>query len=115
MFTHRPEKEITNPMNRATRVSMGENMEAAVSMTQGGMEIFGQIQTLNAKGLFLYTRETLPPESECWVRLIMPDGEEDVLVHAWVVYVKEQGMALQFDELGVCAWEAINRTIRKFL
>lgn len=97
-MARRPEKRPTNPLTRERRIDVRNLVEAGISLTSGGMEVMGRVKNLNLHGMFCWSPERFPDESECQFRLIVEGETQHIMVHGWVVRCTERGLAIQFRE-----------------
>ncbi len=97
-MSRRPEKRSTNPLTRERRIDVRNMLAVGISLTSGGMEVMGKVKNLNLHGMFCWSSERFPDESECLFRLIVEGESQHVVVRGWVVRYTEQGLAIQFQE-----------------
>lgn len=99
---------------RENRFDTHDVLGVALTLVGQGRQVFGWVENLNSKGMKVWCDDKFSSESECVFHLLVGEGEGHVAGRAWVVYVDDTGMALQFDRLEPKTLAAINQTAGPF-
>ncbi|MDH5528016.1 MAG: hypothetical protein OEY97_12000 [Nitrospirota bacterium] len=103
----RPRKPVTTRENRCPRVPLPlegfGSIRVEATEHHSGRTVIGQFVNLNAEGTFIVCdADAAPfhPETYLTLDALARDDNTEYrfVVHGWVVYTLEEGMAIQFDE-----------------
>ena len=94
--------EIENTGRRHyTRVSFSTRIIVIYNDNDHEVDVTGSSTNLSIKGLFVKTQKKVSPGMECKVKIILSGGIDapELLIHARVARVEENGMGIVFDAM----------------
>lgn len=99
MSRPRPRHRVTTPGFRLHRANVRGHVTVDIHPDSGEPGTHGQVETLNAHGMFVHCPDPLPRDAPCDFRLNLIHEKRTLEVPGWVVYANPDGMAVQFDHL----------------
>jgi acylphosphatase len=113
----RPRKPATTPASREGRVDVRVSIRSVLRAVSGHHEIYGWVRNLSPGGMYVCATESLPPDTECHVRLAWKDGPvfRAAFLKGWVVYANGGGVGVQFEAPTEEIREVLNGLDRRHL
>jgi acylphosphatase len=95
----RPRKPQTTPTSREARRDVRVSIRTVLRAVSDRHEIYGWVRNLSPGGMYVCAAESLPPDTECHVRLAWKDGPvfRAAFLKGWVVYAAGGGVGVQFE------------------
>jgi len=112
----RPNKPSTSLATRERRADLRVPVRAAVTVAGGGHKQCGWVRNLSCGGMFVEAETPFPTGTEVEVDTLLREGYQvrRLRVVAWVAWVGDGGMGLQFDALSPGDLDLIIRTLQRF-